>query len=145
MSLAILEREHPRLVGSGYELTSPENGLYNCIAWAANDNRKFWWPDPMFRRHWPIARRSVTRTCFIEAFEFIGFAVCEGDVVESEFIKVALYELNGTPTHMARQLPNGKWTSKCGPLEDITHTLRDLETGIYGQVALFMKKPLAKA
>jgi hypothetical protein len=37
------------------------------------------------------------------------------------------------PTHMARQLPNGAWTSKCGPEEDITHfTLDALET--YGTI-----------
>lgn len=36
------------------------------------------------------------------------------------------------PTHMARQLPDGTWSSKLGPNEDITHfTLDALES--YGR------------
>ena len=49
---------------------------------------------------------------------------------------------------MARQLPDGKWTSKCGGEEDITHyTLDALDSygplpfkAHYGTAVLFMKR-----
>jgi len=50
---------------------------------------------------------------------------------------------------MARQLPDGFWTSKCGPAEDITHyTLDALESygaaygsgDEYGCPVLFMRR-----
>jgi hypothetical protein len=47
---------------------------------------------------------------------------------------------------MARQLPDGTWTSKCGGNEDITHfTLDALETYDppgYGCPVVFMKRPV---
>jgi len=42
---------------------------------------------------------------------------------------------------MARQLENGKWTSKLGELEDIEHdTLDVFDDSDYGTVACIMKK-----
>jgi hypothetical protein len=68
--------------------------------------------------------------------------VCEGDELEAGFEKIALFANNqGIPLHAARQLPSGRWTSKLGELEDIEHTLRDLEGEEYGSVALVMKRP----
>jgi hypothetical protein len=48
---------------------------------------------------------------------------------------------------MAKQLPNGKWSSKCGDLEDIEHDLealigRDSKREGYGTIACFMKRKL---
>jgi hypothetical protein len=68
--------------------------------------------------------------------------------VELFFEKVALYADGQDPKHMARQLPDGTWTSKCGGAEDITHfTLDALESygplpmkGHYGSAVLFMKR-----
>ncbi|MCI0637958.1 MAG: hypothetical protein L0Y72_23715 [Gemmataceae bacterium] len=40
------------------------------------------------------------------------------------------------PTHAARQLPTGRWSSKLGPSEDIEHDLHALEGEIYGTIAL---------
>jgi len=44
--------------------------------------------------------------------------------------------------HMARQLADGTWTSKCGGNEDITHfTLDALESyGPYGCPVLYMRR-----
>lgn len=49
------------------------------------------------------------------------------------------------PTHMARQLPNGAWTSKCGANEDIAHfTLDALERygalHYYGCPVVYMRR-----
>lgn len=57
------------------------------------------------------------------------------------FQKVAFFVgANGVPTHAARQLPSGLWTSKLGEWEDIEHTLHALEGDIYGTVALLLKR-----
>jgi len=58
------------------------------------------------------------------------------------FEKVAIYALDGEPTHAARQLSDGTWTSKLGKDIDITHTLRALEGSTYGQVAAYLKRAL---
>jgi len=44
--------------------------------------------------------------------------------------------------HAARQLPEGRWTSKLGELEDIEHALHDLTGTVYGSVVLVMKRAL---
>ncbi|MCI0701929.1 MAG: hypothetical protein L0241_12680 [Planctomycetia bacterium] len=40
--------------------------------------------------------------------------MCETGEVETGGEKIALYALASVPTHAARQLPDGKWTSKLG-------------------------------
>jgi len=45
------------------------------------------------------------------------------------------------PTHAARQLENGRWTSKLGELEDIEHDLHHLASGAYGAVVQILKRP----
>jgi hypothetical protein len=79
---------------------------------------------------------------FISAFSRMGYEPCEKVSVESGLEKVAIYRgSDGRPTHMARQLESGAWTSKLGKLEDIEHTLEGLEGSDYGSVAVFMKRP----
>lgn len=68
--------------------------------------------------------------------------MCAGEELETGFEKVALFaDADGFATHAARQLNNGRWTSKLGELEDIEHALRDLEGVEYGTVVLVMKRP----
>ncbi|MGH7151714.1 MAG: DUF7689 domain-containing protein, partial [Planctomycetota bacterium] len=43
--------------------------------------------------------------------------------------------------HLARQIEDGRWTSKLGEREDIVHALRGVEGGSYGRVArILMRK-----
>jgi hypothetical protein len=66
----------------------------------------------------------------------------EGAEPEPGFEKVALYaDAAGIPTHAARQLSGGKWTSKLGRREDIEHALDDLTGDVYGSVVAFLKGP----
>ena len=58
---------------------------------------------------------------------------------------MAIYALQGKPTHAARQLGDGRWTSKLGKEVDITHTLVGLEGPVYGQVAAYLRRPLGEA
>jgi hypothetical protein len=49
----------------------------------------------------------------------------------------------GIPTHMARQLPSGGWTSKLGEAWDIEHqTVQGVEGTSYGRVGQYLKKML---
>lgn len=85
----------------------------------------------------------MTIDAFVRAFQTLGFQPCEADELEVGFEKVALYvDSTLTPTHMARQLESGVWTSKMGKNEDIDHiALSGLEGNQYGVVVRIMKRP----
>lgn len=128
----------PRLANTNYQHTSDQTDDYNCIAWAAGDNGRWWWPG----RHWPAdVPRAVTKLAFIKAFAELGYEVCETPDLEEGFEKVCLYCKLGRPEHAARQLPDGKWTSKLGRGIDISHELEGLRGNKYGQPTLYMRRP----
>jgi hypothetical protein len=140
----LIEQYFPNLPATGYMVTSPATFVYNCIAWAAGVTDDWWWPDPMGVSTWPAsARREETVAAFVEAFQSLGYIPCADDALEAGLEKVALYALAGVPKHAARQLPNGRWTSKLGELEDVEHTLEGLVGTWYGQVVQFLKRPLS--
>ena len=75
------------------------------------------------------------------AFESIGYQTCDDGALDEGFEKIALYALGMMYTHVARQLIDGRWTSKLGQLEDITHnTPEAIENSDYGEVAQFMRR-----
>jgi hypothetical protein len=140
----LLERIFPALRGTAYQVTSPPDDLYNCIAWAAGDTTRWWWPTEATSRskvHWPPdVPPEQTLDAFREAFAALGYAVCDDERLEAGYEKVALFALVGVPKHAARQLPNGRWTSKLGESLDIEHGLHDLTGMVYGSVALVLKR-----
>ncbi len=139
-----LEAIFPSLHAANYQITSPPTQVYNCIAWAAGDVNRWWWPDLLNQRYWPVgATRTETVAAFQEAFRLLGFDVCQDEQLEPGVEKIALFVDNACPQHAARQLPNGRWTSKIGELEDIEHALRDLEGTEYGTVTVIMARPMA--
>lgn len=78
---------------------------------------------------------------------------CADGEHEPNVEKVAIYiDQFGIPTHVALQLPDGRWTSKLGDWDDITHQLEAL-TGNplpdkgwpYGTVAQFLRRPRVQA
>jgi hypothetical protein len=139
-----LQDYFPGLAQSPYHITSPADPDYNCVAWAAHDASAWWWPDPMGIGYWPAAApRLVTLDAFVAAFQSIGFAPGATPDLEPGWEKVALFAKSDVPTHAARQLPNGRWTSKLGPLEDIEHELDVLTGSIYGQVVCILRRPIA--
>src|SRR5437773_1217674 len=95
----------------------PHNG-YNCIAWAAGKTDNWWWPIDDPSAFWPIPidpLDPVTLDAFIKAFATEGYLVCADGSLENGFEKIAIYvDRGGEPTHAARQLLNGTWTSKMG-------------------------------
>jgi hypothetical protein len=136
-----MERAFPRLEGEGWTKTSHHTPEYNCIAWAAGDDERWWWPSP--ESYWPPGvSEDGSLECFVAAFRTRGYERCADAVLEPGFEKVALYADDaGQPTHAARQLPSGRWTSKLGTEMDIEHTLAGLEGPVYGRVALFLRRP----
>ncbi|MBI5237788.1 MAG: hypothetical protein HY887_05125 [Deltaproteobacteria bacterium] len=127
------------------QITSSESVDYNCIAWAAGDDKHWWEPDLMQIYYWPPkAPRLWTLDAVIKAYETIGFVVCKNGTLEAGFTKIALFVNAFTfPTHAARLLPTGRWTSKCGDKEDIEHDLIEVcgPPFNYGNIACYMKKP----
>jgi len=151
---------YPRLAEpNAFETTSDHTASlgdvnYNCIAWAAHQEPSaWWWPDD--QSYWPDwATREVTVTAFREVFAWLGYKPCQSSKLERGFEKVALFVgKDDKPKHMARQLPDGSWTSKMGALWDIRHTsLKVLEQAAkpgadyhYGKAQFFFRRPREKS
>ena len=133
----------PNLDPSVSDETSLPTNRYNCIAYAAGDDRRWWWPDPDGIDYWPEkAQRVVHLAAFQHAFETLGYSLASDEVLEEGYEKVAVFSVGAKPTHAARQLANGLWSSKLGNLEDISHNLNGVENKTYGTIAFFMKRPI---
>jgi hypothetical protein len=88
--------------------------------------------------------RRETLDVFQQAFATLGYEICASAELETGFDKIALFaDTRGDPRHASRQLPNGRWTSKLGQLDDLEHDLRDLEGAEYGSVVRVMRKARA--
>ncbi len=134
----------PHLSPGKLSITSTPTTLYNCIAWAAGEDDRWWWPQA--GSYWPVtAPKEETLDAFIKAFKTLGYESCTDGVLETDFEKVVIYMLNGKPTHMARQLPSGAWTSKLGREVDIQHSVPEVINGPdYGTVKQFLRRKVAK-
>jgi hypothetical protein len=79
---------------------------------------------------------------FIAAYTILGYEPCGDGLLEFGYEKVAIYlDGRGKPTHAARQLPSGTWTSKLGEGEDIEHTVPEAVMGdVYGTVGQFLRR-----
>lgn len=125
-----LEDLFPRLRGASYRIIGPRDSTYNCLAWAAGVTDAWWWPsgDPT-QVYWPTgAPREETLEAFRVAFSTLGYALCDDDAADRGSEKIVFFATDERiPTHAARQLASGRWTSKIGQLELIEHELRDLE------------------
>ena len=139
-----LEKLFPGLVGNSYQFTSPPDEVYNCIAWAAAKTTEWWWPTDVPGNVWPTGvAREESIVAFQGAFASLGYSTCNAADLESGFEKIAIFaDDQAIPTHAARQMQSGHWTSKIGKLEDIEHDLLDLAGTEYGSVIVFMKRPV---
>ncbi len=144
MPLSHLYSVFPNLAQSHAEIKSPVTFSYNCIAWAAGDTTRPWWPRQS-GYYWPHGVRDDTSVeAFIEAFQTLGYEPCEGDAPEAGYEKVAIYVYNHNVKHVARLLLNNLWSSKLGEDYDIEHELEDLMSNHsrgYGEVVQILKRP----
>jgi hypothetical protein len=136
-----LESQFPNLAKTGYSITSPRDNRYNCIAWAIGDATKWWWP---VNKYWPgNTPRTTAISAFIMQFSMHGYNEVKSDSLEPGVEKVALYADSFMQvTHAARQLTNGKWTSKMGEQFDIVHALTGLDGGPYGAIGCVLQRIL---
>ena len=139
---AELKQDWPNLEQTRYRITSSHTDRYNCLAWAIGEDDRWWSPLPEEDYYWPEGvPREVTVEAFAKAYETLGFSVCEHGDIEPALEKLAIYVASDNrPKHIARQLPNGSWTSKLGMLEDIEHELEGLNGDLYGTVQKFMAR-----
>ena len=134
-----VENSFPNLKAGAYHATSPQSLDYNCMAWAAGDDGQWWWPDD--DAFWPTTDRAATVAVFVKAFATLGYTPTESEHIEDGFERVALFAKDSRVTHAARQIPNGRWTSKLGYDVDIEHDLRALDGPVYGRVVQIMRRP----
>ncbi len=79
----------------------------------------------------------------MRAFAHVGYERSRSVDLDPGTSKVALFvDQSGEPTHAARQLQSGYWTSKLGQAEDIEHELLALESDVYGTVAVVLARPI---
>ena len=125
-------------IGNNYQIASPKDVNYNCIAFAADDNTKWWWPG----RYWPsdIPER-VDLDSFITCYKSLGYEECGlNSKYEKSYEKVAIFvDPNGNPSHAAKQNAEDKglWKSKLGEYKDISHTIKGI-SGIFNNTVTVM-------
>jgi hypothetical protein len=136
----MIHPDFPRLTPANHRTTSPKSTAYNCIAWAAGRDDGWWEPGVS----WPfsIPSKEYSVAVLEGLFRFLGYHDCGLDAtLEFGVEKVAIYGDTIEYSHAARQLADGKWTSKLGEVEDIEHdTPHDVAGGIYGEVVQIMKR-----
>jgi hypothetical protein len=144
-----METKFEKLRSSDYEGKSFADWNYNCIAWAMGRTDKPWWPSTIKGYHWPriLPREALgkeTLDNFVRAFKRLRYTLSRSKdfSLEKGFEKIVIYvKGQQNPTHAARQLPSGMWTSKIGDEEDIEHVSPSvLEGAEYGTVAVVMKR-----
>lgn len=83
-------------------ITSARTPAYDCIACAANDETRWWWPDP--DSFWPAsAPLEESVDAFVAAYASVGYAPCQHGASEAGFEKIAIFATpDGRPQHAAR-------------------------------------------
>lgn len=76
------------------------------------------------------------------AYATLGYNDCDNPGLEGGVEKIAVYDPNDMPKHVARRLGTGRWTSKLGDLKGIDHaTLEFLEGTSYCYPVAIMGRP----
>lgn len=139
-----LERILLRLKEKKYEVVSPKDSSYNCVAWTIGDKSRKWWPNEHINSfsYWPKnLPNSENLYSFKELYRERGYEECESPDGEEGFEKIAIFaNERGMPTHVAHRTGTDMWSSKCDNLQDISHELEALEGEAYGSVICIMKR-----
>jgi len=141
---ALREQKFPNLRRGEYQETSPDDSDYNCIAWAVQINSQWWQPSGRVGHYWPpgFPLDDYSTTALIAVYQGLGFERCDTGDPESGYDKIAIYATpDGDYAHAARQLGDGRWTSKIGEWTDIEHnTVEALEGSYLGVVQVFLRR-----
>lgn len=140
----------PNLTKDNARTVSRFDPYYNCLAFVVGDNARRWWPIEsevidvgLQGYYWPpdFPREESVENMIAMLRGRLGVEICGDDHLEPGCEKIAIYGISDEPRHFAKQLPNGKWVSKLGPLEDIEHDTVDALSGpLYGNVVVFLRR-----
>ena len=141
-------KNFPYLNQDNHSITSKATRKYNCIAWAVSETETYrrWDPDPQGIYYWPPGiPRKVTMEAVVQVYETLGFRLCFDTALQDGIDKIAIYGKKAPndviiPTHAARQLETGEWTSKLGDAEDISHKALGDVNGLYGEPVVYMER-----
>lgn len=144
-----LNGRFPKLVAGAFLPTSKATPRYNCIAFAAGDERHWWQGERNGSRYyWPYGfPRTTDVKTVARIFKERGFELTENRDVESGFEKIAIYaDIDDLEfSHIARS-DGTVWTSKLGSGQDIHHFSLDVlegnEMDEYGVVDSVYRRPL---
>jgi hypothetical protein len=144
-----LEKCIPDIAGK-YRRTSDPTINYNCLAWAVGV--QWAWFDPekgCVGYFWPHGiERELSIPAIRKVLAHFGFNKESNNAEwEEGFLKVAVFiDADGVPSHYARQLENGKWTSKFGELIDVEHDdLECIKCVEYGEPRFYFMREVPKA
>lgn len=132
------------------QIVGSHNRIYNCIGWAFGDDKRWWWPS--YSDFWPEKCLVEDDDGYIDElasfnslFETVDAEKTTNDKPEEGYVKLATYKVHKNITHMARLLPDGKWTSKMGGCAKIVNdNCKDLTDGTYGNIIEIIKIPTKK-
>jgi hypothetical protein len=139
--MATWEADFPDL--GNWEKTSCATSDYNCYAFAVEDQDRWWDPTPTDMYYWPKgAPLNHSLSTFFDIYRSYGYEHCTDGSLKADVEKIVIYENSGGGcNHVARQLPDGRWTSKMGTDEDIAHTTPEcLKNTSYGNPIHFMSR-----
>ena len=139
----VLLAAFPDLDADSGVVTHPPDPAYNCVAWAVGVTDAVWWPaDP--DGYWPPGvPDELTVDAVVATLATVGYALCADGGYESGFEKAAVYARGGVPTHVARQLAGGLWSSKLGRDCTVSHaTPSGVEGMVYGTVAVYLRRQI---
>jgi hypothetical protein len=150
---ALIEWQH-NLATVSFDVKSPTDRGYNCLAWAAGDNKRIWSAVPLgpggqqlAPYYWPGgAPRLQTVPATEAAYGTRGYERCADGEHELLWEKIAIYSDDQGVTHAARQTADGRWASKMGGFADIEHDrLEDIESNLLGKARAFMRRRVRRA
>lgn len=140
--VAFLESVFPGLSLTAHSRTSDSSPDYNCLAWAIGETHRWWESYNLPGYHWPNGiKGDGSVKSVIKALRLSGFVRCKDGTIEEQFEKLAIYGESGEFMHIARQLADGKWTSKFGKSIDMSHDNAECLCGDeYGAVEAYMRR-----
>ena len=136
----LLIKSFPNLSGENFQIVGVCTEQYNCIAYAAGDTTRRWWPNGI--DYWPSWATGNNRMeSLMEALAGLGYEKCADGKVEDGYQKIVLYGFQGSFEHAAVQMPNGRWHSKMGQGPQIEHhSPESLSGGPYGDAMIYMRR-----
>lgn len=122
----------PRL-GDDFEVLAPSSSAYNCIAWALGRWDRWVWPGPPGQ---PVSVEDFDALFAPHGYRRIGSLNYDPVAGHDKLVLYCRRNELGEPepTHCARQLGDGSWSSKVGKLPLIRHLHPDdIDGGSYGE------------